>query len=457
MPTIPAKASMPTNGAAVLNAVRNEIGGTYASQVPVADGTVANLRKIGEIITTYEPYANAFLSNLVNRIGRVIITSRLYENPWAIFKKGLLEYGETVEELFVNLAKPHDFDPEVAETQQFKREIPDVRAAFHTMNYQKFYKTTVSNDQLRQAFLGYQGIIDLIGRIIDSLYTAANYDEFITMKYMIARMALDGYLAPLSIPAMTSDNAKTIVSTIKGISNEITFMSDKYNYAHVPTYTDKNYQFLIINSQFDAIIDVEVLASAFNIDKAEFMGHRVLVDSFSNHDTNRLNELFGNSDWYVPFTQDELTYLNNLAGVLVDVDWFMIFDNFYNMTEKYNGEGLYWNYWYHAWKTFSASPYKTAIAIATGDQSVVSVTVTPATATVAKGQTLQLTSAVVGTGFVNKNVVWTITGNVSASTTITPAGLLKIGTDETATTITVTATSVYDDTKTGTSTITVKD
>ena len=38
----------------------------------------------------------------------------------------------------------------------------DVRAAFHTMNYQKFYKATISNDQLRQAFLSWQGITDLI-------------------------------------------------------------------------------------------------------------------------------------------------------------------------------------------------------------------------------------------------------------------------------------------------------
>lgn len=53
------------------------------------------------------------------------------------------------------------------------------------MNYQKFYPTTVSNDQLRQAFLSWQGITDLIGRIIEQLYTGANYDEFLVMKYSL--------------------------------------------------------------------------------------------------------------------------------------------------------------------------------------------------------------------------------------------------------------------------------
>mgnify|MGYP000075391992 FL=1 len=72
----------------------------------------------------------------------------------------------------------------------FKREIPDVRAAFHILNYQKFYKATISNDQLRQAFLSWQGITDLIAKIVDSMYTGANYDEFLTMKYMLARNIL---------------------------------------------------------------------------------------------------------------------------------------------------------------------------------------------------------------------------------------------------------------------------
>ena len=84
----------------------------------------------------YQPLQNAFLSNLVNRIGRVIITSRLYEYPWAGFKKGLLEYGETVEEIFVEIARPYQFNPEKAETDLFKRRIPDVQAAFHTMNFE---------------------------------------------------------------------------------------------------------------------------------------------------------------------------------------------------------------------------------------------------------------------------------------------------------------------------------
>ena len=98
---------------------------------------------------------------------------------------GYTEIGETIEEIFVNIAKPYEYDVAEAETKVFKREIPDVRAAFHTMNFQKYYKVTVSQDQLRQAFLSWQGITDLIAKIVDSLYTAMEKDEYVTMKYMI--------------------------------------------------------------------------------------------------------------------------------------------------------------------------------------------------------------------------------------------------------------------------------
>ena len=94
----------------------------------------------------------------------------MYTNPWADFKKGRLEYGETVEEIFVNLCRPYQFSPSKAEQDVFKRTIPDVRAAFHTMNFQKYYPITISDDQLRQAFLSWQGITDLIAAIVEMVY-----------------------------------------------------------------------------------------------------------------------------------------------------------------------------------------------------------------------------------------------------------------------------------------------
>lgn len=426
MPTKPIISSFKASGIDVLNAIRANASSTYQERIPVA--TQENIRQIGNAMMTYEATQNEFLSALVNRIGRVIITSKSYTNPLRVFKKGILEYGETIEEIFVNIAKAKQFDPSVAEEEVFKREIPDVNAVFHKMNLQNFYKVTVSNEQLRQAFLSSQGINDLIGYIVDSLYTGAEFDEYITMKQLIVDAANNGEMYAVNIPAVSSDNTKTIVSTIKGVSNQLEFMSSTYNSMGVLTHTRKNRQVLIIDAALDAAIDVDVLAYAFNMDKAEFMGRRVLVDNFGE--------------------------LTGVVAALVDEDWFMVYDNFIGFTENYNGQGLYWNYFYHVWKTFSTSPFSNAILFTTQDVAVTNVTVSPNNITHNTGssQTVQFTANVTATGYAPKDVVWSTTSDTA---TITENGTLTIPTT-TDTTFTVRATSVYNSAKFGEATVTVK-
>ena len=250
------------------------------------------------------------------------------------------------------------------------------------------------------------------------------------MKQLIADAATAGRMYPVKVPVPSAASAKEIVTKIKGISNKLEFMSSNYNPYGVLTVSKKNEQILIIDAEFDAMIDVEVLASAFNMSKAEFMGQRVLIDNFAN--------------------------LTGVVAALVDESFFMVFDNLIEFTEQYNAQGLYWNYFLHVWKTFSTSPFATAILFLTTDIAVTGVTVTPAAATVHKGSNIVLTANVAGTGYPPSEVTWAITGNTSNKTYISPYGVLYIGDDETTDTITVTATSDYDKSKNGTSTITVE-
>ena len=450
----PKQTALTANSVEILNTIRSDATPYYQQMIPKAAANTESIRQIGGIMMNYQPLQNEFLKALYNRIGRVIITSKMYYNPWAPFKKGLMELGETVEEVFVNIAKAHTFNPEKAETNFMKREIPDVRSAFHTMNYQKFYKATISNDQLRQAFLSWQGITDLIAKIVDAMYTAHNLDEFQVTKYMLARNILNGLLYGHTVPTISKENASDIVTEVKAISNELVYDTPTYNAAGVYSFTEKNDQFIITTARFDAIMDVNVLAAAFNMDKVEFMGHRVQIDGFDRLDENRLNELFADDPGagYVPLTPDEKAALAAVPAIIVDRDYFMIFDNLYKFTEDYNGEGLYWQYWYHTWKTFSTSPFANAVVFVPGEQKVVSVTVSPATATVNKGNMLQLNAVVETTNFAPTSVVWTVDG---VNSTVDANGLLTVGAGETTETLTVTATSTFNETKTGTATITV--
>ena len=132
----------------------------------------------------------------------------------------------------------------------------------------------------------------------------------------------------------------------------------------------------------------------------------------------------------------------------------MIFDNYQNFTEKYNGEGLYWNYWYHVWKTFSVSPFSNNAVFVAGTPAITSVTVTPNEATVSAGGQLQLNVTVATENYAPQSVVWSI-ATEGAKASISSTGMLKINSDATPGTITIKATSTFDSTKAGEATITV--
>lgn len=451
MPTIPKTTKLNATSVEILNAIRNSASTNYRDFVPKASNTPDSIRSIGEIIMQYTPLQNEFLNALVNRIARVIITSKMYTNPLSMFKKGLIDFGESVEEIFVNIANPHQYDVEESENKVFAREIPDVRAAFHVLNYKKFYKQTIQNKDLNQAFLSWDGITDLISKIVNAMYTAANYDEFVTTKYMLAKAILDGRLSAITVDA---NDAKGAVTKIKGVSNALTFMSNNYNVAGVQTFTDKNDQYLLVNSQFDSEIDVEVLASAFNMSKAEFMGHRILIDGFGTLDVARLNALFKDDPNYEEPSQDTLTALNAIPAVLVDKNFFMIFDNMYEFTENYNGQGLYWNYFYHTWKTFSMSPFANALVFVPAVPSVTSVTVSPSAVTCKKGQSVQLSVSVETENYAPKTVNWK---SDTDGVTVDINGHVTVATSVTAKTAKITATSTYDATKSGECTVTITD
>lgn len=451
MPTKPQAQTLSATSNDILNAIRNTSSDNYRNYVPTADGT--NLREIGAIIVGNPTLANEFITTLVNRIGMVIINSKMYENPWTMFKQGVLNYGETIEQIFVDLAKPFEFDMAVAENELYKRVESDVDSVFHILNYKKFYKVTVNEDMLRQAFLSESGVSDLVNRIIDSMYAGARYDEFLTMKYLLARHILNGELYAIAIPAVTKANAKDITIKIKEASNNLTFMSTKYDLAGVHNFTDKDNQYLILNSGFDSMMDVETLATAFNMSKADFAGKRTLVDNFGELDKERLNQLFGSSAGYTEITDAECQALNTIPAVLVDKNWFMIYDYMDKMTNVMNEQGLYWNHFYHVWKVFSVSPFHNALVFTPTTPSVTSVTVSPATATVSAGGSVALSAKVVTTGFASQAVKWSC-DETKATVSFNGVVTVKDGIAK-DTTITVTATSVADSSKSGTATITV--
>ena len=351
----------------IINTIRQNASYEYQSSVPVITSE-HDIPKVGEILYGYPALANQFINALINRIALVRVKSATFNNAYANLKKGYLEFGETVEEVFVNIAKAREFSAEKAEDRELKRSLPDVRSAFHAMNWRVQYPVTIQDEDLRMAFQSATGVQDLIAKIVDSVYTAAEYDEFLLFKYLMIKSISHGGMFPISIGDGT--DLKDAAVKFRGASNALTFINTKYNASGVHTNTDKASQIIFMDSDFNAKYDVNVLASAFNMDKADFMGRLHLIDDWTTFDNDRFSTILANSDMLEEVTSDELAIMANVKAVLVDEEWFQVYDNQNKFTEKYVASGEYWNYFYNVWKTVSASPFSNAIVFVTSSATI---------------------------------------------------------------------------------------
>lgn len=345
----------------IINVIRQNASYDYQQNVPVVN-SVKDIPKVGEVIYGTPAFANQFINSLVNRITLVRVQSATFNNPYAILKKGYLEFGETVEDIFVQIANVVDYSAEKAGSREFKRTIPDVKSAFHAMNWRVMYPVTIQDEDLRMAFTGAEGVQNLIAKCVESVYTAAEYDEFLLFKYLLIKSISAGKLHPVGIGDGT--DLKVSAKAFRGTSNVIQFMSNEFNEAHVKTNTPKDRQIIFMDAMFNAEFDVDVLAGAFNMEKADFMGRLFLIDNWTTFDNERFEVIRANSDGLEEVTSEELTLMAGVKAVILDENFFQVYDNLNKMTENYVGSGLYWNYWYHTWKTISVSPFANAIVFA---------------------------------------------------------------------------------------------
>lgn len=378
MPRRIAKSTLQASTLDILNAIRQNASYDYQQAVPVV-AKASDIPKVGEVICGTPAFSNQFINSIVNRIALVMTKSATFNNPYASLKKGYLKFGETVDEIFVQIANVVDYTPEKGAAREFKRTLPDVKSAFHVMNWRVMYPVTIQDEDLRLAFLAESGVQDLVAKIVESVYKAAEYDEFLLFKYLLIKAVSHGEMYPVSIG--TGTDLKEAGEMFRGASNDLTFMKTKYNAAGVRTTTPRENQAIFMDSWFNAKYDVNVLAAAFNMDKATYTGALHLIDDWSSFDNERFDVIRQNSDGLEEVTAAELTLMKNVKAVLIDTDWFQVYDNKAKFTEQYCASGMYWNYFYHVWKTISSSPFSNAIVFVTD----------PATITPKESYTVELT------------------------------------------------------------------
>lgn len=360
----------------IMNVIRANASYDYQSQVP--EVTQAHeIPAVGEVIYGHPALANQYINALVNRIALYRLQSATFNNPYSHLKKGYIEFGETIEDIFVGITKVVDYNPEKTKEREFKRTMPDVHSVFHIMNWRVMYPVTIQDEDLHQAFLTEGGMQDLIGKIVEQVYTAAEYDEFLLFKYLIIKAVAKKKMHIVNLVAgATNERLNYHAEAYRGYSNLLEFMKDKYNEEGVLTNTPRDRQAIFMDALYNAQFDVQELSAAFHMDKADFMGRLHLIDDFTTFDNSRFDVIRENCDNLEEVTAADLTAMANVKAILIDEKWFQVYDNNNKFTENYFGSGLYWNYFYHIWKTISYSPFANAVVFIEGAATTMPATVT---------------------------------------------------------------------------------
>lgn len=346
----------------IMNTIWLNASPEYQASIPAIDN-YTEIPKVGEVIWGYPAFANQFVSTLVNRIILTLAKSSTFNNPYRELKKGYPQFGATIEESFVEMAKAREFNVEKAPQRELARTLPDVKTAFHSINWRVQYPVTIQYEDLKRAFLSPEGLNDMVNRIVESLNRGNEYDEFLLFKYLMIKGVNREAIKKIQLPGDTPAEA---VTTFKSYSNLFRFVKTDFNVAGVHTNTPVEDQYIFLDTGMDASYDVNVLASAFNMDKASFMGHRFLMDDWTTFDNDRFAQIREACDCIEEVSTPELTAMANIRAILADKEFFQVYDNLTTMTENRIESGLYWNYNLNIWKTIDYSPFSNVVAFFSG-------------------------------------------------------------------------------------------
>lgn len=328
----------------LLNTIRDNASDMYRERIPEA--TQRNITDVQEAMTdpNNAVVTNEFMSMLLNLVIKQVIHNKLFSDPLKSLKKGKKPLGDTVEEIYTNFLKAKQYDPTGAEL--LNRELPDVKAVYHRMNRKDKYKVTVNPEELFKAFASYDKLESFISSIINSLYNSSELDEFILMKELIGQALDQNAMKVVEIPdPCTSEaNAKAFIKAVKTVSGDMQFPNSNNNsWLQVQsrdtnpliTFSKKSEQVLILSNPTDVAVNVDVLASVFNMSVAEFNDTRkIIIDAFPDPD---------------------------IRGALVDEQFFQVYDDLVLFKDFENSEGLYKNYYLHIWQTLAYSPLVNAV------------------------------------------------------------------------------------------------
>ena len=317
--------------------------------------TQANIKKIGETITTYPTLKNEFVNVLTNQVSKQLFFNKVWENPYKMFNRGQLPYGKSIESIFIDIVKGKDRTRQTntnnLASDLLTRQVPNVKVEYYTENFQQQYPTTLSDEELKGAFRTQNGLSEMTARILQAPLTGAEFDQFLMIKHALANLkTAQVKIGKTAYNGLTAkEKANLITTTVKAYVKKLKFLSNNYNAQGVMTFSRPTDLYLFVPADISAFLDVEQLATAFNISKVELPTRVLDIDNFQKVNT-------GNDASSNPYVED-----TDALFYLIDKDAIQLYETLNESESFRNPQAKYTNIWFDRWGIIASCHFANAI------------------------------------------------------------------------------------------------
>lgn len=333
----------------------------YHQYVPIIDDST-DISVLANPVFQYQQVANDFMNMLIQRIVSTSFDIRRFRNPLRILEGDEMPVGFTNQDIYVNPAKGRKYNVDDFAGLLQKYEA-DVKVQYLSVNMDLQYPVTVTRHDLKKAFTSWDDLNRFIDGITNSLYNGAYINEYEFTKGIISAAYKDNKAAIVTASVPSSDSEmKAFVATLREYYLNMLEPSSDYNawaklggYGRpVTTWSNPEDIVLIIKNSLMAKLDVNVMATAFNIDKTSLLGRIITVNNFDIYGDNGTKEFDG----------------SNILCFIGDKRWFRIKTQDEQVDEFYNANNRTWQIYLNLTKMYNFSLFSNGLIIASAAPSV---------------------------------------------------------------------------------------
>lgn len=215
---------------------------------------------------------------LIEKVARQVMVDVDTSDRLAIFNKDPIDKGSTIEEYVVQLAKSTAYN--IDDENPFSVVNPELVIRYYNDWTHKVFKTTVFDNEIRKILLANGDVSRVSAGIVASLSKGDIYEKYLNARGLL-KYAFDNDLI-VKNDEISKTDYKEILKAIKNAISGMNFTNSEFNKAGIIRETPKSRIFILMPYKIKNELDVEELATVFNLDKAEVKNRIIEIDEGDN-------------------------------------------------------------------------------------------------------------------------------------------------------------------------------